>query len=1506
MISIVLYGRNDNYGYNLHKRAALSFNCMAEVLDDENDEIIFVDYNTPNDFPTFPEAIQDTLTKKAKQKLRILRVRPHVHQRFRTRTRLVALESVSRNVAVRRSNSQNRWILSTNTDMIFVTATDISLSCIVRDLPSGFYHAPRIEIPETLWEGLDRNAPSQAIDRVRRWGWDLHLNEIVKGSKTILYDGPGDFQLIERSTLSEIHGFHEDMLLGWHVDSNIARRLLLHYGSIGDLGGAVYGYHCDHTRQITPAHSHQRTENDWRRFVDNVETRGISEQKDSWGCPNDDIEEIRLQEDFSSVYVRALTTAIGGKLESPTEVFYSAESVNKTEYDPRHVLPFLTDLFACARKDTNVAWFGGVTDTLRLFSRAWTSLGFSGRIMVDAEARGAGSLANVVAKQTRAMIEQADAFIFDFAGPNPAIGMRLGLPQDRDLMRFLRRRFLQVVEEESVCLGQGSPLRQIIAINVINNDYEQFVTSHVAAGLTPFATRMRHGYVYRRIDEPHHWIDALHPGRAARRSGRAIVARGVEAGVVAYGPYKDLLPGRYRLEFKFSAAGLPATRSPTEILAVIHVMSRRRLMDWSPVTSADLRAGGIGFSIAIPLELVETHGLALQTVVNCLVPVEFGIEALTCTRVGAADGRAEDKALSIPNWVPLLSTYPGAARTGASGALFRADAGPLSYGPYWELPSGRYEVHFVLERGPTPARSDVACLTAALVEVVSPAETLGFRALSLEDLGRSEHKFEFAVLQADADARDFNVEVLVSSLVPIPLTLTQLSISRIGDAAAVETALPGGNGAWLRALRLGKAAATTSDGIQFRKGIRGRVVFGEAKSPTIGRHRVRVDVGLVPQSSGRPNDPPAASALLALEILVGGRLHARRLLTRDDADGSHIFDISVASSGETAETVEVRIFATGMASGVIRHLTIKPRHIDPPDATSVVAVASMPPIGELLPSMTLGLGEATDGGSVDAPLGTSGCIVDGPGWAAVEGTYRLKVNIDGPDAQAGRAGIVLEMLVDGIIVALATGSVRAAGLQLSLQGRVGRLPEGEPNRLTFRLSSDGKRAVRITSMQLDVDDRPDGTIPAERATSLDILPALTRNPAVNDDEGGVVIPKGFRGHAVYGPNWRLAEGRHRVTVAIAATNQADKQIDADPAFVVEVRAGEEGLAFVAISDADISRGERPVTVDFEIDRKRARNSACLVQVRVWSTGRSAARIAAIGMMPIMAPVGPPLGPVGTPIFDRDWLAFLSIGSGCSLEAGEVASAPGKSGYVVSGPGWTLSAGHYNVSVDISVNDADLAATSAGTVDVLVGTEIVCLKRFSARDARLGCIDVSFDIPETSPEETGKPAEIRVFASGPARLLVRSVEVDHRSGVAPPVVPAAAASPATNRAPPPTQSAPRDGAQSHLAQSDLAEEIAHLRSQLASVLSSTSWKITAPLRKFTIVARAVRSNPRTILPLAAENLRRLRRRGGKTGAADGARGLTETKEYQAFELRDQLSAWIRAEATRPSSVDKRRK
>jgi hypothetical protein len=161
MLSVVLYGRNDSYGYNLHKRAALSLNCIAELVTNEQDEDPVRRLQHAGRLP-FPEAIKDTLTVRTRGLLRILRVGPKHDQRFRDCTHLLALEPVARNIAVRRSNPSNRWILSTNTDMIFVPRAARSLSEIAAGLQDGYSHLPRFEVPESLWELLDRMDPSVA------------------------------------------------------------------------------------------------------------------------------------------------------------------------------------------------------------------------------------------------------------------------------------------------------------------------------------------------------------------------------------------------------------------------------------------------------------------------------------------------------------------------------------------------------------------------------------------------------------------------------------------------------------------------------------------------------------------------------------------------------------------------------------------------------------------------------------------------------------------------------------------------------------------------------------------------------------------------------------------------------------------------------------------------------------------------------------------------------------------------------------------------------------------------------------------------------------------------------------------------------------------------------------------------------------------------------------------------------------------------------------------------
>ena len=319
MISIVVYGRNDNHGYNMHKRRALSLNCMAAVLSDPMDEILFVDFNTPDDFPTFPEAIRDTLTPAARKRLRILRVRPSVHAKYQPRTHLAVVEPVARNVAVRRSNPANRWILSSNTDMIFTPREGGSLSELVRDLPPGYYGIPRFELPESLWESLDRNQPEVVISTVAEWGWKFHLNEIVRGVDVIKFDAPGDFQLVERADLFKIHGFNEEMLRGWHVDSNLSKRLSFLHGGVSDLSLAVFGYHCGHTRLMTPNHSPVKVEDKFFEFVHMVTAPDLSEQAETWGLAQEEIEEVRLDGE-AATFSAILKELAGPHIEKAIEV----------------------------------------------------------------------------------------------------------------------------------------------------------------------------------------------------------------------------------------------------------------------------------------------------------------------------------------------------------------------------------------------------------------------------------------------------------------------------------------------------------------------------------------------------------------------------------------------------------------------------------------------------------------------------------------------------------------------------------------------------------------------------------------------------------------------------------------------------------------------------------------------------------------------------------------------------------------------------------------------------------------------------------------------------------------------------------------------------------------------------------------------------------------------------------------------------------------------------------
>jgi len=504
MFSVILYGRNDSHGYNLHKRAAISFNALAEVMSDPDDEILFVDYNTPEDHPTFPEAIHDTLTEKAKKVMRILRVRPEQHAHLKSKTHLVALECQSRNVALRRSNPNNRWILYTNTDMLLVPRTEgESLSDILGAVPDGFYQIPRFELPEMLWEAaFDRRDPAENLRKLRDWSVRFHLNQVVHNFMPMKYDALGDFQAALREDMFAIHGFDEEMILGWHCDSNLAARLALYRGRVDTLIDKLFGYHCDHTRVAAANNKGRQTKmNDQDRYIWDISTPYLPAQAETWGWPDVTIEEVRLDRDTS--YQR-FTAGLDAAME-PATVPYTTTSLewqlyDDLSYDLTHTLPFVCDQVVTFPRSTSVMIVATRAEFVARFAKAWQGMGFVGTLLVPNECEGLPTdLPGVKRGPFKELINQAHMFIFEFglatqSPDEPVRRGRLASTIDEKRLKAVAKLFRQAASTEHETRPTGRRLpRRFIGVNVIYNKYWPLFTDHIGANINPFCSQVLAG-----------------------------------------------------------------------------------------------------------------------------------------------------------------------------------------------------------------------------------------------------------------------------------------------------------------------------------------------------------------------------------------------------------------------------------------------------------------------------------------------------------------------------------------------------------------------------------------------------------------------------------------------------------------------------------------------------------------------------------------------------------------------------------------------------------------------------------------------------------------------------------------------------------------------------------------------------------------------------------------------------------------------------------------------------
>jgi len=1324
MISIVLYGRNDNYGYNLHKRAALSLNCMAEVLTSPSDEILFVDYNTPDDFPTFPEAIQDTLTGRAIEMLRIFRVRPRVHERFKSKTHLLALEPIARNVAIRRSSEGNRWILSTNTDIVFVPLHERSLSGIVRGLLPGFYHAPRIEIPEVLWESLDRKDPAGVIKTVREWGSTLHLNEIVLGSNLILYDGPGDFQLLLRTDLFEYQGFDESMLLGWHVDSNMAARMQLKYGQVGDLGQQVYGYHCDHTRQVTPAHSHSRVQNDWRRFVTEVTHSEIIEQADTWGCADDPIEEIRLASRSAKIYVQALRGAIGRPLAAAKIVEYTGQTYNKVDYDPQHVLPFLADMFASMPRSFNVAWYGAREETLILFARIWESLGFSGKIIVDEALPLADVQASTVAKTSSAQaLVDADAFIFDFGGvaSTSAVGLPIG---------DLRRMFRRVVSSERHRLLHGAALRRIIALNAINNEHEWFVCGLVAAAATPFSTHMRHGFVLPPSKAAESWLAGLGIGEAGVRVGDEIRNVPTKRGWIAYGPYKYLDEGTYDVSLKIELLDADSQNLPkSEPCLFVEVRSGSNLLALHLFCYEQLLVADQTFEFSVAREIADGID-GVETRIAVMAPVAVVIRKLTVQWMSASIGpdHKVPAALRLKDWLPFFRL--GERGKATEGGVV-AQTGPgdfVIYGPYWTLPNGRYELTVQIEsERARPITRHVVISEVLADERQLVAATFDLMALHCVD----EHavgalRLPFELSEASSDKRQ--VEFRIWSSGEERFTIRSVVV-RAAEHVQQTNLMP--------FLLIGRAGQHASGEIRSEGERIGLIAY----SPILWLEpRVyRLNLSVVVCASHDTGEHPGA--LLIVKC------------------GSNILEVlTIKAAGSIAEESEltfevpshsgfqVLLQALAAADIRLRALTIEPAlagAVRPAEA-AILRIETWLPFLQTAPFAHA----EQDGIVVDG--GEPGYAIFGPFLTLPPGDYELVASVVplAPDAE-GEPIITVDITTEAGQRRFAEHQWHVGHFQIDEGARIAELrlpftlaPDLSPALRTIetRIFTSGERSVRVRSLAVK---------PRSFKKERDWFAYLAVGECGINTGHEIKSITGKRGYIASLPVVQVEPGRYKLSADVVAIG--------DQAYVgLEIWSGAELIA-IGIAGTD-----RPLEFDVpEAATQRGVKlflhavTAAVVSIRSLVVERTS-KSAAPSLMPAILRLD-------------DWLPFLQSKPIAHAEEDGIMVTEGAPGYAIYGPYWTLPPGDYEMVALVVPLAPNADGKPVITLDV---TTEAGQRQFASHRWHVGHfqIDEAVHTPELRLPFTLaadlSPAlrtiETRIFTSGESSFRIRSLAVKPRN------------------------------------------------------------------------------------------------------------------------------------------------
>lgn len=265
MLSVVMVGRNDDYGYHPLDRARHSINLWAETLTEGEDELIWVDDNSEG--KTMPEEITPQLSKKALRVLKVLKITKETHEKFGVR--IPVAEYHAKNIGIR--NARENWILVTNSDDFPSQRLDMTEAKDSFCLLSTIQRLPVID-----W--ISCTASGQVLEKSRL----IHERGIWK---------PGDFQLASRKVWEDLRGYEESLLDWGYNDSLMVNKAVHSRWPCADISSTGFKvFHLEHKTAESPARGWQYPKN--HELSPKIKEQKITNNLETWGkWP---VEEIKL------------------------------------------------------------------------------------------------------------------------------------------------------------------------------------------------------------------------------------------------------------------------------------------------------------------------------------------------------------------------------------------------------------------------------------------------------------------------------------------------------------------------------------------------------------------------------------------------------------------------------------------------------------------------------------------------------------------------------------------------------------------------------------------------------------------------------------------------------------------------------------------------------------------------------------------------------------------------------------------------------------------------------------------------------------------------------------------------------------------------------------------------------------------------------------------------------------------------------------------------------------